>query len=143
MKLLLLLSILLSAAPVSTPPSADAIVGIWANGSGKGHIRIFKTGGKYNGKIVWLQEPNGKDGKPKIDRHNPNPAKRTQPVMGMVMLRGFAFDEGEWTGGHIYNPQDGKEYKAHIKMNNTNEITVRGYVGISLIGKSDTWKRVK
>jgi uncharacterized protein (DUF2147 family) len=143
MKLILLLSILLSAAPMTAPPSADAILGVWANGSGKGHIQIFKSGGKYNGKIIWLREPNGKDGKPKIDRHNPDPGKRTQPVMGMVMLRGFVFDDGEWTNGHIYNPSDGKEYKAYIKMNNANEITVRGYVGISLIGKSDTWTRVR
>lgn len=143
MKLILLLSILLSAASVSAPPSADAIVGVWANGSGKGHIQIYKSGNKYNGKIVWLKEPNGKDGQPKVDRHNPDPSKRAQPVMGMVMLRNFVFDDGEWTNGHIYNPQDGKEYKAYIKMNSHNEIAVRGYIGISLIGKTDTWKRVR
>ena len=143
MKLILLLSILLSAASVSAPPSADAIVGVWANGSGKGHIQIYKTGNKYNGKIVWLKEPNGKDGQPKIDRHNPDPSKRARPVMGMVMLRNFVFDDGEWTDGYIYNPQDGKEYKAYIKMNNSNEIAVRGYMGISLIGKTDTWTRVR
>lgn len=143
MKLLLLLSVLLSAAPVSVPPSADAIVGVWANGSGKGHIQIYKSSGKYHGKIVWLKEHNDKEGKPKVDRHNPDPEKRSRPVMGLVMLRNFVFDDGEWSNGHIYNPQDGKEYKAYIKMNNSSEITVRGYVGISLIGKSDTWKRVK
>lgn len=143
MKLILLLSILLSAASVSAPPRADAIVGVWANGSGKGHIQIYKSGNKYNGKIVWLKEPNGKDGQPKVDRHNPDPSRRTQPVMGMVMLRNFVFDDGEWTDGHIYNPQDGKEYKAYIKMNNPNEIAVRGYMGISLIGKTDTWTRVR
>ena len=143
MKLILLLSILLSAASVSAPPSADAIVGVWANGSGKGHIQIYKTGNKYNGKIVWLKEPNGKDGQPKVDRHNPDPSKRARQVMGMVMLRNFVFDDGEWTDGYIYNPQDGKEYKAYIKMNNSNEIAVRGYMGISLIGKTDTWTRVR
>ncbi|HEY1112170.1 MAG TPA: DUF2147 domain-containing protein [Chitinophagaceae bacterium] len=143
MKILLLLSILLSAAPVSAPPKADAILGVWANGSGKGHIQIYKSGSKYNGKIVWLKEPNGKDGKPKVDRHNPDPSKRAQPVMGMVMLRNFVFEDGEWTGGHVYNPSDGKEYKAYIRMNNPNDIDVRGYIGISLIGKTDKWMRVK
>lgn len=143
MKLLILLSVLLSAAPLSAPRNADAILGVWANGSNKGHIQIYKSSGKYQGKIVWLREPKDQEGKPKVDKRNPDPEKRTRPVMGMVMLRNFVYDDNEWTGGYIYNPSDGKEYKAYIKLNNANELTVRGYIGISLIGKSDTWTRVK
>ena len=142
MKLLFLLAVLFSAAPATVPRNADAILGTWANGSGKGHIHIYKSGDKYYGKIVWLREINGKDGKPRVDRHNPDPAKRTQPVLGMVMMRGFVYDKGEWNGGYIYNPSDGKEYKSYIKMKNHNEIVVRGYVGMSWFGKSDTWTRI-
>ena len=142
MKLLFLLAVLFSATPVTVPRNADAILGTWANGSGKGHIHIYKSGDKYYGKIVWLREINGKDGKPRVDRHNPDPAKRTQPVLGMVMMRGFVYDKGEWNGGYIYNPSDGKEYKSYIKMKNHNEIVVRGYVGMSWFGKSDTWTRI-
>jgi uncharacterized protein (DUF2147 family) len=142
MKLLFVLAVLLAAAPVTAPRNADAILGTWVNGSGKGHIQIYKSGGKYYGKIVWLRELNGKDGKPRVDRHNPDPAKRTQPVLGMVMMRGFVYNKGEWTDGYIYNPSDGKEYKSYIKMKNANEIVVRGYVGMSWFGKSDTWTRI-
>jgi uncharacterized protein (DUF2147 family) len=143
MKILLLLSVLLSVAPFITPRNADAIVGVWANGSGKGHIQIYKSGGKYFGKIVWLREPKDKDGKPRLDKHNPDPEKRSQPVMGMIMMRGFEYKDGEWTNGHLYNPSDGKQYKAYIKMKSATQIDVRGYVGISLIGKTDTWTRVR
>lgn len=142
MKLLFLLAVLLTAAPAMAPRNADAILGTWVNGSGKGHIHIYKSGGKYFGKIVWLREVNGKDGKPRVDRHNPDPAKRTQPVLGMVMMRGFVYDKGEWNSGYIYNPSDGKEYKSYIKMKNPNEIVVRGYMGMSWFGKSDTWTRI-
>lgn len=143
MKIIILLSVLLSAVPVSAPRNADAILGVWANGSNKGHIQIYKSAGKYYGRIVWLREPKDKEGKPKSDKHNPDPAKQTRPVMGMVVLRNFVYDDGEWNNGYIYNPSDGKEYKSYIKMNNTNELSVRGYIGISLIGKTDTWTRVR
>ena len=63
--------------------------------------------------------------------------------MGLVMLKDFKYDDNEWTGGHIYNPSDGKEYKAYMKLRDKNTLNVRGYVGISLLGKTDTWSRVK
>ena len=83
------------------------------------------------------------NGRPKVDRKNPNPSLRTKPIMGLVMLKDFKYDDNEWTGGHIYNPSDGKEYKAYMKLRDKNTLNVRGYVGISLLGKTDTWSRVK
>lgn len=137
--LLLIASLPLLAAS----PAPDAVLGIWMNGSGKGHIQVYKQGGKYFGKIAWLKEPTGKDGKPRLDHRNPDPVKRTKPIVGLVMLRDFTYKDGEWTGGHIYNPSDGKEYKAIMKLENNNTLSVRGYVGFSWIGKTDTWTRVR
>jgi uncharacterized protein (DUF2147 family) len=59
------------------------------------------------------------------------------------MLKNFKYDEDEWSGGYIYNPSDGKEYKGYIKLKDQNTLAVRGYVGISLLGKTDTWIRVR
>ena len=59
------------------------------------------------------------------------------------MLKNFAYEDGEWSGGNIYNPSDGKEYKAYMKLKDKNTLSVRGYVGISLLGKTDTWTRVE
>lgn len=123
--------------------SPDAILGVWQNASGKGHIQIYKQGNYYFGKIIWLKNPVDADGKPKVDKHNSNPNGRNNPLIGLVMLKHFAYKDSEWTDGYIYNPQDGKEYKGYIKMPNSNTIVIRAYIGFSWIGKSDTWTRVR
>lgn len=120
----------------------DAILGVWKNGSGKGYVQIFKENGKYYGKLTWLRDSVDQAGKPKVDRRNSDPALRSRPLIGLLMLRDFRYDNGVWNSGRIYNPSDGKEYKGYLKMKNPNTLLVRGYVGISLFGKSDTWTRV-
>jgi uncharacterized protein (DUF2147 family) len=121
----------------------DDILGIWQAGKGKGHIQIFKENGKYYGKLVWLTNPKDVNGKPKLDKNNPNASLQTKPLLGLTMLKDFKYDEGEWSGGQVYNPSDGKEYKAYIKLKDQNTLDLRGYVGISLFGKTDTWIRVR
>ena len=121
---------------------ADAVVGVWKNGSGKGHIQIYKLGDKYFGKIIWLRDGKDEKGNLKLDRKNTIAAKRSQPIIGLVMMKDFIYADGEWNGGRIYNPSDGKEYKAYLKMKDHNTLSVRGYVGFSWIGKTDTWIRV-
>lgn len=143
MKAIILLLTLFSISSFDTTSSADAIIGVWKNGSGKGHVQIYKNNGKYYGKIVWLRDALDANGRPKVDRKNENPDKRNTPLIGLVMLKDFEYDDGEWNGGHIYNPSDGKEYKAYMKMDDYKTLNVRGYVGISLFGKTDVWTRVK
>jgi uncharacterized protein (DUF2147 family) len=121
----------------------DDIIGIWKNGSGKGHIQIFKQDNKYYGKIIWLKDAKDANGKPKVDRKNSDPARRNQTLLGLVMLKNFEYDNGEWNSGRIYNPSDGKEYKAYMKMKNRETLSVRGYMGFSLFGKTDVWTRVR
>jgi uncharacterized protein (DUF2147 family) len=144
MKNVLLLGLLaglsLIAIAAFTP---DDIVGVWKDGKGKGHVQIYKQNGKYYGRIVWLQKPKDESGKPKVDKNNPNTSLRNKPLLGLTMLKNFQYDDGEWSGGQIYNPSDGKEYKAYMKLKDKNTLSVRGYVGISLLGKTDTWIRVK
>ena len=136
----LLIAALVVFAAVFNP---DAIVGVWSDGHGKGHVQIYKQSGKYYGKIIWLKTPKEPNCQPKMDRKNPNESLRNRPVMGLVVLRDFKYDDGEWSSGYIYNPSDGKEYKAYMKMNDDNTLSVRGYVGFSWIGKTDVWKRIK
>lgn len=146
MKKLLLFSLIILSIGISfgfTTKSPNDIVGIWQNSSGKGHVQIFERSGKYYGKIVWLREALDATGHPKVDRKNEDPNRRTKPLIGLTMMRDFAYDDGEWSDGYIYNPSDGKEYKGYIKMQDPNTLDVRGYIGISLFGKTDTWTRVK
>ena len=65
----------------------DDIIGVWKDGQGKGQIQIFKQNGKYYGKIIWLKKPQDLNGKPKVDKNNPNPSLRNKPVLGLLMLK--------------------------------------------------------
>ena len=67
----------------------DAIIGIWKDGKGKGHVQIFKQNGKYYGKVIWLNNPKDVNGKPKVDKNNPNESLRNKPLLGLTMLKNF------------------------------------------------------
>ena len=125
---------------------ADKVVGIWLNGEGTGKIQIYRTtSGHYAGKIIWLKEPIDPDtGKPKLDKRNPDPAKREVPTLGLVNMKAFKYNPSDriWEHGKIYDPKNGKEYSCKMELANENTLKVRGYIGISLIGRTDTWTRV-
>ena len=121
----------------------DDILGNWLNATGKGHIQIFKQGNAYYGKLVWLKEPNDETGKPKTDKNNPDNNLKSKPILGLQILKGFQFDKDEWNGGKIYDPQNGKEYKCYMKMKDANTLLVRGYIGIAMVGRTETWTRIK
>lgn len=128
---------------LSAAINPDDILGVWRDSRGKGEVQIFKQNGKYYGQIVGLKKPLDANGQPRVDKHNPNPSLRNEPVLGLLMLKDFKYKNGEWSGGRIYNPSDGKEYKAYMKLKDKNTLNVRGYIGFSLLGKTDTWVRVK
>ena len=123
----------------------DALVGTWLTGSKKGRVQIYKQGTQYFGKIVWLKEPNDpKTNQPKTDSNNPDSPKKAQPLLGLVNLRNFSYaGENVWDQGKVYDPENGKEYSCKLTLRNNNTLDVRGYVGIALLGRTDTWQRVK
>lgn len=130
-----------SFSPISDNP--DAIVGVWKTGEGNAMVRIYKNGEKYQGKVVWLKEPNDPEtGKPKQDKNHPDEANRTRPVLGMINIWGFSYkDKNLWDDGNIYDPKNGSTYSCTIKMINPNTLEVRGYIGVSIIGRTDNWTR--
>ena len=129
----------------------DAIVGIWWNQEKEAQIEIYPCDGKYCGRIIWLKEPNylandpkGMAGKPKVDRENPDPSKRERPILGMNLVWGFSFSgRNLWENGFIYDPREGKTYKCKMTLETPDHLKVRGFIGISLIGKTNDWSRVK
>jgi uncharacterized protein (DUF2147 family) len=62
--------------------------------------------------------------------------------VGLVILRDFKFDEDEWEGGKIYDPESGKTYSCILSIQDKGTLKVRGYVGISLLGRTEIWKKV-
>jgi uncharacterized protein (DUF2147 family) len=126
----------------NTNDNPDAVLGVWLNSSGKGQIQVYKQGNKYYGKLIWLKEPNDEQGKPKLDVNNPDKNAKNKPLLGLVILRDFVHDDGEWTGGRIYDPQNGKDYKCYMKLKDPKTLNVRGYIGISMLGRTEVWTRV-
>jgi uncharacterized protein (DUF2147 family) len=122
--------------------NADDIVGIWLTGGKEpAKVQIYKAGEKYYGKIIWLKNPT-KDGKPLVDSNNPDKAKRNNSVIGLLILIGFKFDgDDEWDGGDIYDPESGKTYSCYMYLKGKDTLKIRGYVGISLFGRTETWTK--
>jgi len=121
---------------------ADDIIGIWlTSGKEPAKIQIYKAGEKYYGKIIWLKNPT-ENGKQRTDGNNPDKSKRNNPIIGLLMLTGFKFDgDDEWKGGDIYDPESGNTYSSYLYLKDKNILKVRGYVGVSLFGRTETWTR--
>lgn len=121
----------------------DAIVGVWKNGEGTAMIKIIKNNDKYQGKIVWLKEPNDPEtGKPKLDKNHPDESVRSRPILGLTNVWAFVYKgDNVWDDGKIYDPKNGSTYDCTIKLKDANTLEVRGYIKISLIGRTDTWTR--
>lgn len=132
----LVLATPIAGAGAQTPP----VAGRWLTEDGKGVIEIYACADKVCGKLAWLSEPN-RDGKPAVDRNNPDEALRTRPLCGLEMLGDFRQTEpNRWGDGWIYDPENGKRYHATMTLDG-NLLKLRGYVGISLFGETQTWTR--
>jgi len=125
---------------ITMAQEADDILGYWLTDDGDAKIEIFKEGGKYHGKIVWLREPLNDEGKPKTDVENPDKDKRDQPILGIRLVYGFEFDDDQWEDGDIYDPKEGKTYSCRIRMKK-GKLEVRGYVGTPLFGRTVIWTK--
>jgi uncharacterized protein (DUF2147 family) len=143
MKRLFILLYSFFAFAASSQQESDRIIGYWLVSSGKAKIQITRYGEKFGGRIAWMKEPNDEKGQPKLDPKNPDPAKRKNPRLGLNLALGFTYDEdGKYEGGTIYDPESGKTYKCIMTLEG-DKLKVRGYVGFSLIGRTDVWTRVK
>lgn len=138
---ILLLSFFLFVINTLALAQADPIEHTWYNEAKTGKVQIYKArDGKYYGKLVWLKEPN-RDGKPKLDIANPDKSKRNQPTLGLILLKGFKkTEEGVYDDGTIYDPKNGKTYDSVMKLHG-DKLDVRGYIMVSLIGRSETWTK--
>ena len=123
-------------------PQQQAAIGHWQiikNGRPSGaEVVTYLENGKLVGKITkgdTDKDPNGLCTKCSGDLKN-------QKIVGMVFLRGFSPDGDGWSGGTVVDPDNGKEYQGKIKAIGTDTLYLRGYVGISLFGRTETWKRI-
>ena len=119
-----------------------AAVGLWVVQDGKAAVAIAPCGDKLCGAITWLKTPLNDQGKPKTDIHNSDKALQARLLCGLQMLSGFAADgDNAWSGGQIYDAEHGDLYSSNMRVQDDGTLKVRGYIGFSLLGKSQVWTR--
>ena len=148
---LLLLFVAIFAATAPAWAASDDILGTWLNQKQDARIDIFKCGSDYCGKIIWLKEPNypndsklGVPGTAKLDHYNPNAALKKTPLMGLQIMQGLQFSgDNLWKNGKIYDPDSGKTYSSKATLVSPDQLDLRGFIGFSLIGRTEKWTRAK
>lgn len=119
-----MLALLLPAA-ARAADAQDAIVGTWLSDGGDSRVEITRSGPKFIGKIVWLQEPE-RDGKPVRDANNSDAVLRDRPIMGLEILSGFTYaSNGVWSGGTAYAPRKGHSYPAELSVTRDGRLDIK------------------
>lgn len=122
---------------------AQDVIGKWKLEDGSAIVEVYQQGDAFNGKIVCLEKPNGPDGKPAVDRNNPEKNLQSRQLMGLNMLSGLKKNGNEYTGGKIYDPGNGKTYNCSMKVEG-DVLKVRGSLDKKgLLGRTMDWFRVK
>lgn len=137
MKYLLLAAVLL----ITTTTVGQTITGQWETyddetNEKKALIEIYQTGNLYFAKIL----------KSYISDEDKvcdmcTGAKKDQPIAGLVIIENLKEDDDEYNGGEILDPENGKTYKCYLELVETNKLKVRGYLGFSLLGRTQYWRR--
>ena len=120
----------------------DAVFGRWLVEDGRAVIEIEPCGAQACGRLVWMRTPTEPDGSPKRDLMNPDPAQRMRPLCGSRIVSGLSpAGDGSWTGGEIYSARDGRSYGFSIAPAGPDRLAARGYLGLSLLGSTQSWVR--
>lgn len=137
-----LLSLLVTGASLGTAAAAAdgklaQAAGNWLTEPRDGIIQVtVAADGRMEGRIVGGNHPG------LTDEKNPDAARRRLVLRGQVILRDMKYDgDGHWSGGTIYDPKKGREFKCQVELLAPGSLKVRGYMGISLFGISQTWTR--
>jgi uncharacterized protein (DUF2147 family) len=140
---------LAAAALVSLGASAQqqTPIGVWKtiddeSGKPKSLIRITDNKGELRGKIEKLFREPGEEQNPKCDKCEGN--LKDQPILGMTILIGMKPDGDEFNGGQILDPANGKVYRSKMVVTDGGKkLNVRGYIGVPMLGRTQTWVRVE
>ena len=128
--------VLLSGAALAAGPE-----GTWLSQEGDTKVHVADCAGKLCGTVVWLGKPiDAKTGKPKTDKLNPDPAKRSHPLLGLLVVRGLSPSGPDKWSGTIYNADDGNIYQASMTVQGASTARVQGCV-LGILCKSQTWTR--
>jgi len=116
-----------------------AILGTWVNAEGDGIIEITQQQEMFIGTITGSTSP---DSHARRDINNPDPDLRDRPLQGVEIIQGITYKkENLWAGGLIYDPNNGKTYNCKLSLNEDGTLSIRGYAGLPLFGRTEVWTR--
>lgn len=142
MKPYILIVLAILCCSVSSHSPQDAIIGNWYSFSKKDvKVNIYKkSNGKYYGKITWASHPKYKEGETIYDRHNPNTALQSRPVVGIDIFTDWVYDakENEWTG-KVYEPRAGRSADCYTILKDSKTLIVTGYKYSRYLSESETF----
>lgn len=118
-------------------PQAHQVLGNWLTQDRDGIIQVsLSVDGSYQGRIVGGNDPD------RLDTTNPDPALRQEHLQGHLIMQGMRYlGEGRWSTGTIRDPNNGHVYKCRLQLLSPERLEVRGFLGISLLGRSQIWTR--
>jgi uncharacterized protein (DUF2147 family) len=130
--------------PLSISLSAQTIFGKWNSknddtGEIDSVIEVYEDKGKAYAKVVQVMDPKRQN----VICNLCVGSKKDQKILGMNILDGLEKDDNEWSGGTIFDPRNGNVYKCYILLEKPNKLKIRGYIGISLFGKTAYWERAE
>lgn len=138
----LFVSMMFVLAPLCAALAQD-VAGKWKLEDGSAIVEVYRQGDVFNGKIVWLAQPTEADGSPAVDDKNPDVKLRSRQLIGLNMLSNLKKGDGEYAGGSIYDPGNGKTYNCSMKVEG-DVLKVRGSLDKrGLLGRTMDWFRVK
>mgnify|MGYP000010386442 FL=1 len=121
----------------------DITQGLWYNDKKTAKVQFYWQGDKLNGKIVWLKEPTI-NGKPRVDKNNPEASLQNKPLVGLIFMKGFIKAEKNlWNEGSIYDPENGKTYQCKLTLVSPTQLDVRGFIGFSIMGRTSHFTKAE
>lgn len=137
----LLLALLVPSPAGSESPSP---VGVWLHANKLIRVEIVPCAERLCGRIAWFKWPNDAKGLPLVDLKNPDPALRKRPLLGLIILQGLRrTGERTWEDGEIYNPVNGRDYRATLSIKSYNTLRMRAYMLVPMFGETQIWTRVQ
>jgi uncharacterized protein (DUF2147 family) len=134
------------ATSITSTVQAQTPVGVWltiddATKKPRSHVRIVEESGVLKGAVVKGLDPNDK---PDAVCELCTDDRKDKPIIGMTILRNLKKNGDKWDGGDVLDPNNGRVYRAQITVSPDNKaLTLRGYIGTPLLGRSQTWTRVE
>ncbi len=134
---------LLFCITVMTSMQSQSVIGKWktiddATGEAKSIVEVFSKSGKIYAKVVDILDPATKNNLCK----QCSGEDKNKPILGLIIIKGLSKDGSEYNSGEILDPKNGKLYKCALTLESKDKLKVRGYIGFSLLGRTQYWHRV-